>query len=261
MTPQRPSHQPTLEELLRVKRAERPPQEFWKRFEDELRAKQLAAIVAPRSWWQPLVSLVPGRRTAALAGVGAAVAFSFAAYLRFPAAQAPRVTEPAIAAAPVAVPPTTISPPAVVPAPLPVAELAATVPEPTTAPETTAAPPVEPARAPSLAASLTSPVVVKFSEIQVPPPQATIKPALPAAGLVFAANLRTEANLPEPLAAIPGPREQRLARTANVAELAMMAVMPAATQVRTRGTPRDSDLRDREIGRLSAKGDRLGYNF
>jgi len=41
----------TLEELLRLKRAERPDPEFWCRFEHDLRAKQLAAIVEPRPWW------------------------------------------------------------------------------------------------------------------------------------------------------------------------------------------------------------------
>ncbi|MEZ0216152.1 MAG: hypothetical protein ACAH89_03400 [Rariglobus sp.] len=41
----------TIEDLLRVKRAERPSVEFWSRFEQDLRAKQLAAIVEPRPWW------------------------------------------------------------------------------------------------------------------------------------------------------------------------------------------------------------------
>ncbi len=41
----------TLEELLRFKRAERPPAEFWAKFESEMRAKQLAAIVGKRPWW------------------------------------------------------------------------------------------------------------------------------------------------------------------------------------------------------------------
>lgn len=50
-----------LEDLLRLKRAERPAPEFWSQFERELRAKQLAALVAKRPWWRTL----PGR---ALAG-------------------------------------------------------------------------------------------------------------------------------------------------------------------------------------------------
>ena len=45
----------TLEDLLRLKRAERPPAEFWNDFDRELRAKQLAAIIEPRPWWSPLI--------------------------------------------------------------------------------------------------------------------------------------------------------------------------------------------------------------
>jgi hypothetical protein len=41
----------SVEDLLRVKRAERPPPEFWAKFERELRQKQLAALVERRSWW------------------------------------------------------------------------------------------------------------------------------------------------------------------------------------------------------------------
>ena len=44
----------TIEDLLRIKRAERPAPEFWGRFEQELRAKQLSAIVAKRPWWQSI---------------------------------------------------------------------------------------------------------------------------------------------------------------------------------------------------------------
>ncbi len=44
----------TLEDLLRLKRAERPPAEFWSQFERELRAKQLAALVVKRPWWRTL---------------------------------------------------------------------------------------------------------------------------------------------------------------------------------------------------------------
>ncbi len=45
----------TLEDLLRVKRAEQPPAEFWTQFEQGLRTKQLAAIVEPRPWWAPFI--------------------------------------------------------------------------------------------------------------------------------------------------------------------------------------------------------------
>jgi len=52
-----PSNSPpkvTLEDLLHLKRAERPPPEFWAQFERDLRQKQLAALVARRSWWLEL---------------------------------------------------------------------------------------------------------------------------------------------------------------------------------------------------------------
>jgi len=45
----------TLEQLLRVKRAEKPSPEFWAQFERQLRVKQLAAIVEPRPWWAPFI--------------------------------------------------------------------------------------------------------------------------------------------------------------------------------------------------------------
>ncbi len=44
----------SLEDLLRLKRAERPPVEFWNEFDRELRAKQLAALVEKRPWWRTL---------------------------------------------------------------------------------------------------------------------------------------------------------------------------------------------------------------
>jgi hypothetical protein len=43
-----------VEDLLRLKRAERPPAEFWGEFDRQLRAKQLAALVGRRPWWQTL---------------------------------------------------------------------------------------------------------------------------------------------------------------------------------------------------------------
>lgn len=44
----------TLEDLLRLKKAERPSSEFWTRFERDLRQKQLAALLERRPWWQTL---------------------------------------------------------------------------------------------------------------------------------------------------------------------------------------------------------------
>jgi hypothetical protein len=44
----------TLEDILRLKRAERPAAEFWTQFDRELRAKQLAALMQKRPWWKSL---------------------------------------------------------------------------------------------------------------------------------------------------------------------------------------------------------------
>lgn len=45
-----PPQKPTIEDLLRLKRAERPTEDFWTRFDTELRAKQLAALVQKPTW-------------------------------------------------------------------------------------------------------------------------------------------------------------------------------------------------------------------
>ena len=48
----------TIEDLLRLKRAERPGPEFWVNFEQELRQKQLTALVQKRRWWHELPVLL-----------------------------------------------------------------------------------------------------------------------------------------------------------------------------------------------------------
>ncbi len=59
-----------------MKRAERPSPEFWVRFEQELRQKQLTALVQKRRWWHDLPVLV-SRRIVVPAGAAAIVAFTF----------------------------------------------------------------------------------------------------------------------------------------------------------------------------------------
>jgi hypothetical protein len=68
----------TLEDLLRLKRAERPSPEFWGDFERQLREKQLAALVERKSWWHELASIYRGigRARLPLAAV-AVLALSF----------------------------------------------------------------------------------------------------------------------------------------------------------------------------------------
>jgi hypothetical protein len=64
----------TVEDLLHLKRSERPPAEFWNRFESELRQKQLAALLERRPWWHGLSQLVTRR---AYLPIGATAVFAF----------------------------------------------------------------------------------------------------------------------------------------------------------------------------------------
>jgi hypothetical protein len=68
----------TIEDLLRLKRAERPTPEFWSNFERELHQKQLTALVEKRRWWHGLSGLLT-RRVYLPAGAAAAVAFTLVA--------------------------------------------------------------------------------------------------------------------------------------------------------------------------------------
>lgn len=67
-----------LEDLLSLKRAERPTPEFWANFERELRQKQLTALVEKRRWWHGFSWLVT-RRVYLPAGATAVVAFTLVA--------------------------------------------------------------------------------------------------------------------------------------------------------------------------------------
>src|SRR5580704_11629250 len=68
----------TLEDLLRLKRAERPAAEFWAEFDRELQAKQLAALVGKRTWWHSAAHMFT-RVTYVPLGATVALAFAFMA--------------------------------------------------------------------------------------------------------------------------------------------------------------------------------------
>src|SRR5688572_21416196 len=65
----------SIEDLLRLKTAERPDAEFWSHFEKELRQKQLTALVRKRRWWHEVPVLL-SRRVYMPAGAAAIVAFT-----------------------------------------------------------------------------------------------------------------------------------------------------------------------------------------
>jgi len=89
----------TLEDLLQLKRAERPSPEFWTRFESELRAKQLTAIMK-RPWWRRFsTGAVFRHRLSLSAGALAAIAFvSFHEYRGSAAPSHPNLANADIAA-------------------------------------------------------------------------------------------------------------------------------------------------------------------
>lgn len=70
----------TIEDLLRLKRAEVPPAEFWSTFDRELRAKQLAALLPKRRWWQTLpasLARLPRSRYRVPLGASVVLAITF----------------------------------------------------------------------------------------------------------------------------------------------------------------------------------------
>lgn len=75
MSESRPDRRITVEDLLRVKRAERPPADFWTAFERELRTRQLAAAVEKRRWWFALPRVFAGLSRYQMP-VGAAAVFA-----------------------------------------------------------------------------------------------------------------------------------------------------------------------------------------
>jgi hypothetical protein len=89
----------TVEDLLRLKRAERPKADFWATFEAQIREKQLSAIVSKRPWWDRFsrVFAVVNRHQVSF-GAAAAFAMAFAGF-RFvsahpEAAKAPQASAP-----------------------------------------------------------------------------------------------------------------------------------------------------------------------
>lgn len=101
MKESRPKTPVTLEDLLRLKRAEKPDAAFWAQFEQEFRAKQLAAAVERRRWWFSLPRFMPQWvRLSVPVGATAVLALTFVSLRE----QAPSVssTDTSVAFEPVA---------------------------------------------------------------------------------------------------------------------------------------------------------------
>lgn len=87
----------SLEDLLRLKRIERPPAEFWAEFDQQLRAKQLAALVEKRPWWQGIhhAFFAQLRRYQLPLGAAAALVLTFVV-MRDDEAGSPQTVQPVV---------------------------------------------------------------------------------------------------------------------------------------------------------------------
>jgi len=89
-----------IEDLLRLKCVERPPAEFWARFDRELRAKQLSALVAKRPWWQRLPRTFTGfSRYSLPLGAAAVLTVTFVSLREKPGSASTKSTVPGRAVA------------------------------------------------------------------------------------------------------------------------------------------------------------------
>ncbi len=83
----------TVEDLLQLKRAERPAPEFWSQFERELRQKQLTALLEKRPWWRELPQLL-ARRAYLPVGATAILAFTLVSVKYYAPTQVAQPTLP-----------------------------------------------------------------------------------------------------------------------------------------------------------------------
>jgi hypothetical protein len=96
---QESKRQVTLEELLRLKRAERPQPEFWNRFNSELRTKQLAALMEKQRWWNRVPQSLLGLTRYRLPfGAAAILALTFVTVREYRPAVQPSIPQAAVQA-------------------------------------------------------------------------------------------------------------------------------------------------------------------
>jgi hypothetical protein len=257
----------SLEDLLRLKRSERPAAEFWQDFDRQLRAKQLAALVEKRPWWQalprPSWSLL-GRLRLPL-GAASLLALTFVT-LR----DDPRIAEPAaiVPAAPegavVGLPGGGSLGPATMP-PATVSELEEAS---TTVKELKASAELVAAAAEGSDTTTTAPTSTSSAGLTSFLPGSTLAQSLPAApsNRLLGTHSGFEARaLParppvEPLQQMSAPGESRRSRllTAMVSSTALEA--SPRTTARAASRIAEEQLYD-QVQRFGARGDRLHVKF
>lgn len=273
----------TLEDLLRLKRAERPAPEFWEQFDRELRAKQLAALVQKRPWWQELPRVFGGiRRYHLPLGAAAVLAVTFVTVRDFSPAPKPAKVDPS---APVAEIPTAIAseePSVARPvdvAPVPETRVAATE---NAGSETLTAAELANATEASAAGSSSRVIPLLVGTLEPASPEDTITPSARYIAANLAAVEATEAaavrgllgkartfdarvatSRPatiEPLQQMTHPSEVRLARYRS--PMVVTVAEDAGERTGERVARRISGDRLYEhIGRIGARGDSVSWKF
>jgi hypothetical protein len=253
----------TVEDLLRLKRAERPGPEFWAQFDQELRAKQLAAIVERKPWWCSLPRLYVfvlrnrlylGSAGAAMLAVGVGLRiYSASGFETRVPEVAYAVQSPADAApTPVAVPAVTVA--LAAPAPVRVARSAAPA---VSAPATQALPLITmseevPQTAPTERfETLTRSMAANLATAQAAASQA----ARSLAGDDYAFDSRlvpASAPVMEPLAHMSSPSEERRSRMRDAEAFSAMAGSSGlVVPVGERRVSRLDDRMDPDLGRYN----------
>jgi hypothetical protein len=262
--------QVTLEDLLRVKRAERPPMEFWSEFDQAMRVKQLAAIVEPRPWWAPFIRV--GARVARYqlpVGAVAVLAVTFVTLREYQATgYAPEIVErPAVAVMPPVAAPVSVS---VAPASAPVSAMSLPVPA-----ERIAAPSVPASESAAVGRiSHVVPLSVVTPAVTEPTPSARYIAANLAAVQADNPNLVNEAfgqivrvresrePVRDPLAQIGNSRDVRRSRLLAAALPVADGVSDAAAPVRDRASRGLTEERLYDtISRIGVQGDRVAIRF
>ncbi|HVW22049.1 MAG TPA: hypothetical protein VHC86_12615 [Opitutaceae bacterium] len=272
----------TVEDLLRLKRAERPGPEFWAQFEQELRAKQLAAIVEKKPWWCGLPRvyvfalrhrLYLGSAGAAMlaAGVGLRVYTAPSASRPAPAmAYATRSSEavaaaPQPAAAPASAPVAAQALPAPASEPMRVARAAS---RPASAPADPSLPLITMSEAPPAAPAYRFETLSRSMTVGLAAAQAAasqLARSLPGEDSAFDTRLvPASAPVAEPLAQMSSPAEERRSRLRDAEAFSAMAgsgnlVLPAGE----RRVSRLDDRADSDISRynLTTGRDEIGVSI
>jgi hypothetical protein len=284
-----PPSKVTLEDLLHLKRAERPAPEFWAQFERDLRQKQLAALVVRRSWWLEF-SAVYGRYGRLRVPLGAAAVLALSVftvrYYAGPGAVAPLpargvgVRVPEVLAATRPMEKEKSARLALATRPAAAVEVAAAAGSAREAPATTEAGPVESDAVSTVIPWLGDVVDDRSATAELKPSArsiavrlaavAALEPDLIAAAVrplgfeeraMPATSLRHTAEVLPTAAAVTDSRRTRL--LAALGSAGVYTPEPAAPEHARRSVLRylADDGWDRSMGRLEAEGDKLSIKF